>query len=282
MYEAYYHLKSKPFGLSPDPSFFYASKGHSRAMAYLEYGVHQGEGFIVITGEIGAGKTMLARMLAHRLKASHNLVMAQLVSTRLEPLDTLRMVAAQFGLPQENSKALLLRNLEQFLIACHGQGKRALLLVDEAQNLPLESVEELRMLSNFQHGDKPLLQSFLLGQPGFRRTLQSPALEQLRQRITASSHLGRMNADETQAYILHRLQTVGWRNDPSFSDDACVAIHQYTSGIPRKINVVCDRLLLMGFLDQSHAFTGKEVASLISELQDEFAPIGPQAGELES
>src|SRR5690242_20276646 len=143
MYEAYYNLRAKPFQLSPDPQFFYSSKGHRRAMSYLEYGVHQGEGFIIITGEIGAGKTMLAQTLARKLE-SRNLVMAQVVNTQLEADDMIRMVVAAFGLPHEGTKALLLRSLEHFLHMCHSQKKRALLLVDEAQNLPLKSLEELR------------------------------------------------------------------------------------------------------------------------------------------
>jgi len=244
-------------------------------MAYLVYGVHQGEGFIVITGEIGAGKTMLATTLAYNLE-SRNLVLAKVVSTNLEADDMVRMVAASFGLPLENSKSALLNGVEQFLLACHRQGKRALLVVDEAQNLPARSVEELRMLSNFVSADKPLLQTFLLGQPEFRKTLQSPALEQLRQRVIASCHLGPMSATDTEAYIVHRLQTVGWRADPSFSRDAFAAIHQYTGGIPRKINILCDRLLLMGRLDEKHALTAKEVAVVTSEMQQEFAPAGLQ------
>ena len=271
MYEAYYHFQAKPFQLSPDPRFFFSSRGHRRAMAYLVYGVHQGEGFIVITGEIGAGKTMLANTLARKM-ASRNLVLAQVVSTSLEADDMVRMVAAAFGLSQENSKAVLLNRIEQFLLACHRQGKRVLLVVDEAQNLPSRSVEELRMLSNFVSSEKPLLQTFLLGQPEFRKMLQSPEMEQLRQRVIASCHLGPMDGADTEAYIMHRLQTVGWRDDPSFSEDAFAAIHQHTGGIPRKINILCDRVLLMGKLDEKHAITGKEVAEVIGELQQEFAP----------
>jgi putative secretion ATPase (PEP-CTERM system associated) len=271
MYEAYYHLQAKPFQLTSDPRFFFSSRGHRRAMAYLVYGVHQGEGFIVITGEIGAGKTMLANTLARKM-ASRNLVLAQVVSTSLDADDIVRMVAAAFGLSQENSKAVLLNGVEQFLLTSHRQGKRALLVVDEAQNLPARSVEELRMLSNFVCADRPLLQTFLLGQPEFRKMLRSPEMEQLRQRVTASCHLGPMDSAETKAYIVHRLQTVGWCDDPSFSEDAFAAIHQHTGGIPRKINVLCDRLLLMGRLDEKHAITGKEVAEVIDELNQEFAP----------
>src|SRR4249919_2363 len=148
MYEAFYRLQAKPFQLSADPGFLFSSKGHRRAMAYLVYGVHQGEGFIVITGEIGAGKTMLVSALARDM-TSRTLVLAQIVSTSLDADDVVRMVAAAFGLSQEDSKAVLLNRIEQFLLHCHKQGKRVLLTVDEAQNLPAKSVEELRMLSNF-------------------------------------------------------------------------------------------------------------------------------------
>jgi putative secretion ATPase (PEP-CTERM system associated) len=280
LYEAFYHLQAKPFQLTSDPRFFFSSRGHRRAVAYLVYGARQGEGFIVITGEIGSGKTMLAATLAQRL-APNNLVLGQIVSTRLGPEDLVRMVAAAFGIAQHDSKAVLLDRLGQFLLACNQQGKRALLIVDEAQNLPSMSVEELRMLSNFVQANRPLLQTFLLGQPEFRRTLQAPDMEQLRQRVIASYHLGPLDQAETEGYILHRLKVAGWQSDPSFSPDAFEAIHEFTGGVPRKVNILCDRLLLLGRLEQLHAFTGKEVASVMGELQQELAPPATQFGQAE-
>ena len=270
MYDSYYGFRVKPFQLKPDPNFFYGSKGHRRAMAYLEYGLSQGEGFIVITGEVGAGKTTLVRNLFRKLE-SGKILAAQIVNTHLDSDDTLRMVAAAFGLPQENSnKASLLIRLEQFFRQCDQQGKRALLVVDEAQNLSPRTVEELRMLSNFQTDDKPLLQTFLLGQPEFRKTLLSGDMQQLRQRVTATYHLGPMDLSETRSYIEHRLNTAGWRGDPSFDESAFAVIYDYTDGIPRKINALCDRLLLMGCLEQLHGFGGSEVDEVIHDIQQEF------------
>jgi general secretion pathway protein A len=271
MYVSFYGFRVRPFQLKPDPNFFYGSKGHKRAMAYLEYGLSQGEGFIVITGEVGAGKTTLVRNLFRKLE-SGKILAAQIVNTHLDSDDTLRMVAAAFGLPQENSnKASLLIRLEQFFRQCDQQGKRALLVVDEAQNLSPRTVEELRMLSNFQTDDKPLLQTFLLGQPEFRKTLLSGDMQQLRQRVTATYHLGPMDLSETRSYIEHRLNTAGWRGDPSFDENAFASIYEYTDGIPRKINALCDRLLLMGCLEQLHGFGSSEVNEVISDIQQEFA-----------
>ena len=271
MYEAFYHLRAKPFQLSPDPSFFYGSKGHKRAMSYLEYGLHQGEGFIVITGEVGAGKTTLVRHLFKKLQGE-NLVAAQLVSTQLDADDTLRMVAAAFGVPHEDSnKATVLKRLENFLINCQNLDKRALLIVDEAQNLSPRAVEELRMLSNFQSQEKSLLQSFLLGQPEFRFTMASEGMQQLRQRVTASYHLGPMDPQDTREYIEHRMRTVGWSHDPHFTDDAFSAIHDFATGIPRKINTVCDRLLLMGYLEEMHEINAAAVNEVVGEIKNEMA-----------
>jgi general secretion pathway protein A len=279
MYESYYGLSAKPFRLRPDPHFFYGSKGHKRAMAYLEYGLSQGEGFIVITGEVGAGKTTLVRNLFKNLP-SEQIVAAHIVNTHLDSDDTLRMVVSAFGLPYEGvSKTDLLTRLEQFLRSCDQQGKRALLVVDEAQNLTPRTVEELRMLSNFQTDDRSLLQTFLLGQPEFRATLHSDGMLQLRQRVIASYHLGPMDAPETRAYIEHRLHTVGWNGNPSFSDAAHAAIFDYTGGIPRKTNSLCDRLLLMGYLEEMHAFSDSDVNTVVRDIAEEFElpPAQPNA-----
>lgn len=270
MYEQFYGLSSKPFQLRPDPNFFFGSKGHKRAASYLEYGLSLEEGFIVITGEIGAGKTTLLNNLFRKLEPN-KIVAAQIVNSRLDSEDTLRMVAIAFDLPYENaSKATLLSRIEKFLHECAQQGKRALLLVDEAQNLTAQTVEELRMLSNFQTADKSLLQIFLLGQPEFRATLLGKNMKQLLQRVIATYHLGPLDAEETQAYIEHRLRTVGWRGDPSFNADVYSSIYDFTGGIPRKINTLCDRLLLMGYLEEIHAFGKEQIDAVIHDIQQEF------------
>ena len=183
MYESFYGLTSKPFQLNPDPKFYFASKQHRRATAYLEYGMHQNEGFIVVTGEVGAGKTTIVRGMLENLDQD-KVVAAHLVSTQLDADDTLRLVGAAFGIRTKDvEKSDVLMSLEAFLISMTGKGKRCLLIVDEAQNLTARAVEELRMLSNFQFGNHALLQSFLIGQPEFREILQSPQMAQFRQRV---------------------------------------------------------------------------------------------------
>ena len=269
MYESFYKLTTRPFQLSPDPKFFYGSPSHKRAMSYLRYGLTQGEGFIVITGDIGTGKTMLVNTLFNDL-SKENVVAAQLVTTQLEADDTLRMVAASFGLAHEGlDKATILKNLETFMTSRMRQGKRVLLLVDEAQNLPPRSLEELRMLSNFQLGGRVLFQSFLLGQVEFRNTIQAKGLEQLRQRVIAAYHLEALDEEQTRGYIEHRLRTAGWAGDPKFTDAAYADIYKYSGGIPRRINTLCDRLLLFGVLEEIHEFDADKVNTVVEELKKE-------------
>ncbi len=271
MYESFYGLTGKPFQLNPDPAFFYRSRGHGRAMAYLDYGVHQAEGFIVVTGDVGAGKTTLVRNLLRSL-APGNLVAKQIVSTQLDADDMLRMVAgAFFGVqPELPDKSSLLLGLERYFRRLQLEGKRALLIVDEAQNLTPRAVEELRMLSNFQTNERSLLQSFLLGQPEFRQIMQQPEMRQLRQRVIASYHLGPLGPEETKAYVEHRLTLVGWQNNPSFDEEAFVALHEATGGIPRQINVLCDRIFLAGFLGEKHNLTESDVNDVAEELKTEL------------
>jgi general secretion pathway protein A len=269
MYEAYFGLSGKPFQLNPDPSFYFESRQHKRAMGFLEYGLHQNEGFIVITGEIGAGKTTLVRSLLERLDAK-SVIAAHLVSTQLEADDMLRMVAGAFGIkPKDVSKAGLLLSIEAFLTTVARKGKRCLLIVDEAQNLSHRAVEELRMLSNFQIDGHALLQSFLVGQPEFRQILENANMQQLRQRVIAACHVGSMDKDETRGYIEHRLRHVGWKDSPEFAPDAFAAIHDASGGIPRRINSICDRLLLSGFLEDRRMFTKADVEEVADEFRDE-------------
>jgi general secretion pathway protein A len=270
MYESFYGLTSKPFQLNPDPSFYFGSRGHKRAFAYLEYGLYQSEGFIIITGEIGAGKTTIVRSLLEQLDPT-KVVAAQIVSTLLDADDMLRAVGVAFGLPVRNvDKAVLLASLEAFLCQVAVDKKRALLIVDEAQNLTIRAVEELRMLSNFQLGDQALLQSFLVGQPELREMMQSPAMRQLRQRVIASYHLGPLDPAETRAYIEHRLHHVGWKDDPHFDPGCFELIHTLTGGIPRRINTLCNRLLLAAFLAQKHALQTADVQAIALEINQEL------------
>jgi UDP-N-acetylglucosamine 2-epimerase len=273
MYESHFGLSGPPFQLNPDPAFYYDSRGHSNALAYLKFGAHQGEGFIVVTGEIGAGKTTLVRTLLDGLDAS-KVVAAQVVSTQLESGDLLRAILAAFGVPATGaSKAHLIASLEGFLTSLAAQGRRALLIVDEAQNLKHEAVEELRMLSNFQLGNHALLQSFLIGQPELRTLLQSKSMEQLRQRVIASCHLGPLSEAETRAYIEHRLHRVGWQDTPHFADDAFDQIHRWTGGVPRRINRLCNRLFLAAFLSGNEEISAAIVDQTAAELRSEIGEL---------
>jgi putative secretion ATPase (PEP-CTERM system associated) len=269
MYESFYGLSSKPFQMNPDPNFYFGSKQHRRAKAYLEYGVQRNEGFIVITGEVGAGKTTVVRSLISGLDTT-KVVVANLVTTQLDATDTLRMVGAAFGVWVKDSfKVDLLLALEAFFLTQASQGKRCLLIVDEAQNLSIGAVEELRMLSNFQCDQQALLQTFLVGQPEFRVMLQSPGMKQLCQRVTATCHIGPLDEEETGAYIEHRLTCAGSTGRPSFEAAAVNKIFKSSNGIPRRINLICDRLLLLGYLAAKETLGVEDVTQVVDEIQEE-------------
>lgn len=269
MYTNFYNLQAEPFLLTPDERFYFGSTVHSQAMAHLTYGVARGEGFIVVTGDVGAGKTTLVKRLIATID-SNKIVPAHVVTTMLSGHDLLRMVAAAFGLknlPAEKSGLLL--TLQHFFDDIHHQGRRALLIVDEAQNLSESALEELRMLSNFQVDNAAPFQSFLVGQPQFRRLIASPDLEQLRQRVIASYHLGPLNSAECGTYVFHRLKQVGWTGDPKFEPSAIGALYSHSGGIPRRINTLGSRLMILGFLDELHAFSAEDVNRVAADLANE-------------
>lgn len=269
MYVDFYKLKAAPFQLTPDPRFFFSSTVHTRAKAYLTYGLKQEEGFIIVTGDVGAGKTILVSHLLSTLDTKRY-VAATLVTTQLDADNILRMVSNSFGLESESAdKATLLQRIEAFLLEQRKVRRRALLVVDEAQNLSFEALEELRMLSNFQTEGQALLQIFLLGQPQFRRTLANPNLDQFRQRVIASYHLGPVSAEETEEYVRHRLGSVDWVNDPEFSSEAFSEIYRFSGGVPRRINMLCSRLLLYGFLEEIHHLDAASVIQVAEDLQTE-------------
>ena len=274
MYEAFYGLSVKPFQINPDPRFYFGSKQHRKAKAYLEYGLSHQEGFIVVTGEIGAGKTTLLRGLLASVDRER-LCIAQLVTTQLDPEETLQMIAAGFGLHMAGrSKAEMLTGLEAFFLRRAGERKRCLLIVDEAQNLGAPALEELRMLSNFQLGECSLFQAFLVGQPELRDTMRRPDMEQLRQRVTAACHIDLLDLEDTRLYVEHRLRRAGATDRPSF-DPACFeALFESSGGVPRRINLVCDRLLLRGYLAGSHHFTASDVREVARELEAETCGAG--------
>lgn len=271
MYTEFYGLKAEPFLLTPDHRFYFESQVHEQAMAHLMYGLSRGEGFIVITGEVGAGKTTVVQHLCATINKDM-VVAAHVVTTLLSGVELLRMVCSAFkirDIPEKKDAVLLC--LQDYFESLERAGRKALLVVDEAQNLSASALEELRMLSNFQIGAHSPCQIFLVGQPQFRETLSHPNLEQLRQRVIASYHLGPMSREEVGQYLPHRLKHAGWTGDPKFDDAAIDAIYNATGGVPRQINTLCSRLLLLGFLDNLHAFSADDVVRVAADLREEYS-----------
>ncbi|RSU48331.1 AAA family ATPase [Sphingomonas sp. S-NIH.Pt15_0812] len=271
MDDQHWGLTARPFQLTPDARFWFETATHRKAMAYLGYGLAQGEGFIVVTGEVGAGKTTLVGHLLGTIDESR-LNPIRIVSTAVAPEDLLRTVALQLDAdPVDLTKAELLAVIEQGLHAVARSGRRTLLVVDEAQALPLESLEELRMLSNFQAGGYALLQILLLGQPEFRDRLNDGAgLEQLRQRIIASHHLEAMEPHEVASYIAHRLTVVGWTGRPDFSEDSFDALHEASGGIPRRLNQIASRVMLHAALTGEEVVDADIVGMVLADLAEDL------------
>jgi len=271
MYQAFYKLHGMPFQLTPDPGMLFPSKGHKRAMAYLLYGFEKGEGFVMITGAVGTGKTLLVQKLFEELE-HRNIAVASVASANLDGEDILPAVASAFELPYERrSKEALLQDVKQYLVSLQARKTHALLVVDEAQTLTPTALEMLRILSNLEVKGQALLQIFLVGQAELRRTIISNHMEQLRQRIIASHRLEPMGEEESRAYILHRLRAVGWNDDPHLPPDMFVGVFQASRGIPRKINLIMDRLLLHGYLEELHSLSHAALAVVLDEMADEMA-----------
>lgn len=268
MFDEFYGLTGRPFQLTPDPNFYFESATHRKALSYLGYGMAQSEGFIVITGEVGAGKSTLVAHLMQKIDREQ-MTVGQVVTSNLDGEELVHVVAQSFGLEVEgHDKASALGAIENFLHDEAREGRRTMLVVDESQNLSVEALEELRMLSNFQLGSHPLLQLLLLGQPEFKQVLaESNALEQLRQRVIAAHHLGSMEPNEIEPYIKHRLKCVGWNGNPDFDPDVFKGLYEATDGIPRRVNQVATRLLLLGAVEQRTRIDGAMLNAVLQEMQ---------------
>jgi type II secretory pathway predicted ATPase ExeA len=256
--------------LTPDTALLFPSKTHKRAMSYLLYGFDQGEGFVMITGAVGTGKTLLIQKLFIEL-ANRDIAIASIASANLDGDDILPAVASAFDLRFERrSKEALLQDVKQHLERLSTRHTHALLVVDEAQTLTPAALEMLRILSNFETNGRALLQVFLVGQTELRQNIAKHRLEQLRQRIMASYRLEPLDPNEARDYILYRLRAVGWDNDPALAAEIFPAVHQASRGIPRKINLVMDRLLLFGYLEERHALDAAALTTVLDELRDEM------------
>jgi general secretion pathway protein A len=268
MYEAFFGLKKKPFELVPNPDFLYLSRSHSRAGTYLDYAMKENTGFILLTGEVGAGKTTIIRKLLGTL--GPNVQVSKVFNTKLDSDQLIATINDDFGLEIEGrSKVQMLKDLYHFLIEQYGRERRSVLIIDEAQNLSIDSLEELRMLSNLETNDSKLLQIIMVGQPELKKILSVPELRQLRQRISIHCHITPLSAEETAQYVLHRLEVAGNRDAVLFEKEALPLIHEYCGGIPRLINVLCDFLLLSAFAEETHVISGDLVDEVASDTQFE-------------
>jgi type II secretory pathway predicted ATPase ExeA len=269
VYRTYYKLTGEPFRLSPDHRFSLGHRSYANAKAYLDYALLQGEGFIAITGAPGTGKTTLISDILAGFEET-DMQVATLTSTQLESRDLLHMVAHSFDLhPEDRSKSTLLLELERFLNQQSYRGHRTILIVDEAQSLSSSALEELRLLANMQRKDQLLLQIFLVGQEKLLDLIHAPGMEQLQQRLVAASVLEPLNLDETVDYVDHRLCLGAWRGDPAISEEALHLVYKYSGGIPRRINMICNRLFLYGGMQQKHELVGEDARTVIEDLYKE-------------
>ncbi|SMP63092.1 putative secretion ATPase, PEP-CTERM locus subfamily [Desulfonatronum zhilinae] len=268
MYEDFFGLRVKPFDLLPNPEFLFQSKSHRRAMTYLDYGIKDRSGFILITGEVGSGKTTIIRDLIK--KKLDRVVLSKVFNTKVSSEQLISMINDDFGLPvQGKDKIVLLRELNEFLIHQFAKNMQPVLIIDEAQNLSPELLEEVRMLSNLETDQAKLLQIILVGQPELKKVLAAQEMLQLRQRININCHIQPLCFEETEKYILHRLEIAGGRDAARFSSEALALIHAQSRGVPRLINIICDYLMLSMYSEQTRDMDGKTAQEIIKELDFE-------------
>ncbi|MFK8030973.1 MAG: ExeA family protein [Gammaproteobacteria bacterium] len=271
MYTDFYKFSGKPFALTPDLRFLFRSESHKRALSYLHYGLEQAEGFVVITGDIGTGKTLLIQALLEDLK-TQEIATARVAAANLTKQEIIPMVAAALKQPYEGkSKTALIRDLELSLRRAREYLKGVLLIVDEAQTLTPDALEELRILSNLESNGHALLQIFLVGQSDFRETLLLTEMEPLRQRTVASYHMAHLTRAELKRYIGFRLLAVGWEGNPAIDNDVYDVVLDFTDGIPRRINIFMDRFLVYGFLEEITEFTREHAEAVAEEFSNELA-----------
>ncbi len=279
MYENFFNLKTKPFELVPDPAFLYMSKTHKKAIHYLSYGIRERAGFILLTGEVGSGKTTLISDLINRIDKS--VTLAKIFNTKVTSEQLIAMINDDFGLDVKGKdKVLLLKELNDFVIAQHARGKNPVLIIDEAQNLKTDILEEIRMLSNLETNRAKLLQIVLVGQPELREVLSMPGLRQLRQRISISCRISPLNQEETLEYILHRFEVAGNRNAVTFDDGSIDIIYEYCKGIPRLTNILCDFILLTAFNEETKKVDSHMVRDIAKDLDFESLYWGKRDYEL--
>jgi general secretion pathway protein A len=265
MYRSFFNLTCKPFDLNPNPAFMYLSRTHKKALTYLDYGIRERVGFVLLTGEVGCGKTTIIGDLIN--KHLQRVVLAKVFNTKVSSEQLLAMINDDFGLQvQGKDKIELLRDLNHFLVDQYAKGNQPLLIIDEAQNLTLETLEEIRMLSNLEASDAKLLQIILVGQPELRAMLAKPELRQLRQRISIQCNLQPLNRQEVEDYILHRLEVAGNRDALNFEPKALDLIFMYCCGIPRLINIICDFILLAAFAEEVRDVDESMIYDIVGDL----------------
>ena len=268
MYESFFKLRIKPFDLLPDPRFIYLSSSHKKALTYLDYGIRERSGFILLTGEVGSGKTTLIRDLLD--KRYDHVVLSKIFNTRVTSEQLLAMINDDFGLTVEGKdKVTLIRDLNGFLIEQYAAGNQPILIIDEAQNLSRELLEEVRMLSNLEASNSKLLQIILVGQPELRAILAAPELRQLRQRININCHLQALNREEIEQYIFRRLEVAGNPTAVHFEPETLEAVFRYSRGIPRLVNIICDFLMFLAFAEETTVLSAEMVQDVVCDLDFE-------------